>query len=86
MRAEMTKKVFAEMGIGNETFFSTEYEEGEREYRVPTFAVPAKIQEFYVRIWVGANVIVLSTKDGIKRRRKNRKEFKVLLGIGGIDE
>ncbi len=40
----MTKKVFAEVGIGNETFLSTEYEEGELEYRVPMFAVPATIQ------------------------------------------
>lgn len=82
----MTKKVFAEVGIGNETFLSTEYEEGELEYRVPTFAVPVTIQEFYIRIWVGEVVIVLSTKEGIKQRRKNRKAFKVLLGIGGIDE
>ncbi len=27
------KKVFAEMGIGNETFFSSEIEESGKEYR-----------------------------------------------------
>lgn len=31
------KKVFAEIGFGNDSFLSTEFEDGEEEYRVPKF-------------------------------------------------
>lgn len=31
------KRIFAEIGFGNETFLSTEIEEGENEYRIPEF-------------------------------------------------
>lgn len=39
------KKVFAEMGFGNGTFLSTEFEEVENEYRIPKFVWPTKIVE-----------------------------------------
>mgnify|MGYP001571949032 len=43
------KKVFAEIGFGNDTFLSTEFEEGESEYRVPKFVLPNKIHDLYFR-------------------------------------
>lgn len=33
------KKVFAEIGFGNDTFLSTEFEEENSEYRVPKFVM-----------------------------------------------
>ena len=42
-------KIFAEIGIGNETFLSTEFEEVDKEYRVPGFIIPKKINGFYFR-------------------------------------
>ena len=38
------KKVFAEVGFGNDSFFSTEFEEGDDEYRIPKFIKPSKIE------------------------------------------
>jgi hypothetical protein len=76
-------KVFAEMGIGNESFFSTEIEEGEREYRVPRFVWPEKIAGVYVRIWLGQHVFILSSKEGFVLQKKNRNNFKALLGVSG---
>lgn len=77
------KKVYAEIGFGNGTFLSTEYEEGENEYRVPKFILPGKILECYVRYWVGKNVYIFSTKQSFKVIKKDRKKFKILFGIGG---
>lgn len=76
-------KVFAEMGIGNGSFFSTEIEEGESECRVPRFVWPEKIVGVYVRIWVGRRVFILSTKEGFVFQKKNRNNFKILLGVSG---
>lgn len=77
------KKVFAEMGIGNESFFSTEFEEEESEYRVPKFIVPEKIRDFYVRFWIGKIVVILSMRDGFKTKKKDLSKRKILFGIGG---
>ncbi len=76
-------KVFAEMGIGNGSFLSTEVEEGETEYRVPRFIVPEKILWLYARVWIGRRVFILSTREGFVLQEKNRNNFKVLLGVGG---
>ena len=40
------KKVFAEIGFGNNTFLSTEFEEGLEEYRVSSFILPKKLKDF----------------------------------------
>ncbi len=77
------KKVFVEVGFGNDTFLSTEFEEGDSEYRVPKFVVPDKIRGFYLRIWVFKKVFILSTNEGFKTSRKNRNKLKILFGISG---
>lgn len=77
------KKVFAEIGIGNSAFLSTEFEEGEREYRIPKFVVPEKIRDFYIRVWLFKTMIILSTRDGFKMQKKDRNKLKLLFGIGG---
>ena len=77
------KKIYAEIGFGNDTFFNTEFEEGESEYRVPKFVMPNKIDECYVRIWIKKTVYVLSSKKGFRTVSKDRNKFKLLFGLGG---
>ena len=77
------KKIFAEVGFGNDTFFSTEFEEGENEYRVPRFILPDKIRDVYLRLWIFKSTYILSTRDGFKASKKDRNKLKMLFGIGG---
>ncbi len=81
------KKVFAEIGLGNGSFLSTEFEEGDgenkREYRIPKFIRPEKIYDYHLRFWIFKWMLILSTKDGILTRRKDRNKFKILFGVGG---
>jgi len=76
-------KVFAEIGFGNDSFLSTEFEEGENEYRVPKFVKPSIIRGYYIRFWIGKQVIVLSTNDWFETRKKDRNKLKILFGISG---
>lgn len=78
------EKVYAEMGIGNETFLSTEFEKGEAEYRVPRFILPKKIKGCYLRFWIKKKVYIFSSRDGFKIQHKNRREIKILFGISGV--
>lgn len=77
------KKVFAEVGIGNGSFLSTEFEEGEDEYRVPKFVWPEKVDDYYFRLWIGKHVFIASTKDGFKVGQKDKNKLKILFGVGG---
>lgn len=80
------KKVFAEIGFGNETFLSTEIEDGLDEQRVPYFVLPMKIKELYLRFWIFKKVFILSTKDGFKIKTKDRNKIKLIFGVGGESE
>lgn len=77
------KKVYAEVGFGNDSFFSTEFEEGDSEYRVPRFVRPATIEGYYLRIWLGTRVFILSTNDGFVINKKKKNKIKILFGISG---
>ncbi len=76
-------RVYAEIGIGNGSFASTEFEEGSLEFRVPRFAFPEKVDGYYLRLWVARRVLVLSTNEGVKIKKKDRPHFKILIGISG---
>lgn len=80
------KKVFAEIGIGNKTFLSTEIEEGRAEYRIPKFILAKKVEGYYFRLWIFRRVIIFSTNEGIKLQKKTGNHFKILLGISDISE
>jgi hypothetical protein len=80
------KKVFAEIGFGNDTFMSTEFEEGNSEYRISHFVLPGKIKDCYFRFWVFKNVFVLSTSDGFKIEEKDKNRLKILFGVSGYNE
>lgn len=80
------KKVFAEIGIGNKTFLSTEIEDGSNEFRISQFILPKKIKGYYFRLWVFRRVIIFSTNEGIKLQKKTNNNFKILFGVSGISE
>ena len=77
------KKVYSEIGSGNESFLSTEVESVDGEYRIPKFILPKKIQEVYFRLWFFKKVLVISVHKGIKVENKDRNKLKILFGIGG---
>ena len=77
------KKVYAEIGFGNDTFLSTEFETGDEEYRVPKFVMPGKITSYYFRFWIFKTVFILSTNNGFEITKKDRNKLKILFGIGG---
>lgn len=64
------KKVFAEIGFGNDTFLSTEFEEGEEEYRVSKFVLPKKVKSLYFRLWLFKTVFILSTNHGFEIKKR----------------
>lgn len=80
------KKIYAEFGIGNGSIWSTEFEDGDQEFRLPRLVVPETITQCYFRIWIGKRVLIISTKDGVILRKKNRNALKILFGIGGTGE
>lgn len=77
------KKAFTEVGFGNETFLSTEIEEGGREYRIPRFLLPKKIKSCYFRFWIFKKVFIVSTNHGFEIKNKDRNKLKMLFGISG---
>lgn len=78
------KKVYAEIGFGNETFFSTEIEEKGSEYRIKKFLWPKKVKEIYFRFWFFRKVFIFSIPKGISIKNKGKNKFKILFGIGGV--
>lgn len=77
------RKVFAEIGFGNDAFLSTEFEQGSSEYRENKFIISKKINGFYFRFWLFKNVYILSTNNFFELVKKDRNNFKILLGISG---
>lgn len=77
------KKIFAEIGFGNDTFLSTEVENDDSEYRVPKFIKPRIIEGYYFRLWIFKTVFILSTDAGLKIKKKNKNKLKILFGISG---
>ena len=80
------KNVYAEIGFGNDTFFSTEIEEGTHEYRVPRFIKPQKVLGCYIRIWLFKTVFSISTNRGFGIKKKDRNKLKIIFGISGESE
>jgi len=80
------KKIYAEIGIGNKSFLSTEIEEKNKEFRIRTFIFPEKLKEIYFRLWVFRFVIILSFFKGIFLRKKSKNNFKFLIGFGGVQK
>lgn len=77
------KKVFAEIGLGNDTFLSTEFEEENNEYRITKFVLPNKITGLYFRLWLFKKVFILSSNHGFEITKKDKNKLKILLGVSG---
>jgi hypothetical protein len=78
------KKVYAEIGFGNDTFINTEIEnEDDSEYRVPKFVKPPKVIGYYLRFWIFKKVFIFSTYKGFEIRTKDRNKLKILFGVAG---
>ena len=77
------KKVFVELGFGNDSFISTEIEDGTEEYRVARLVMPKKLKSLYFRLWVFKKVFILSTNHGFEVTNKDRNKLKILFGISG---
>ena len=78
-------KKYIEFGIGNTWCVRTEIEDdegGETEHRGIEHL--SKVEGVYVRLWLGQTVIVVSTNEGVKKMRKDRRAFKLLLGFAGV--
>lgn len=77
------KKIYAEVGFGNDTFLSTEIESDDREYRIPKFIKPKVVEGYYFRVWLFRLVFILSTDSGLKIEKKSKNRIKILFGISG---
>ena len=80
------KMVYAEIGFGNKSFLSTEFEIGKKEYRVSKFIFPKKIKEIYFKIWILKKVMIISFFKGFIFQSKDKNKLKILIGIGGISK
>ena len=79
------KKVFAEIGFGNDSFLSTEFEEKNRKYRINKFVKPKNVRGYYIRIWLFKTVFIFSTNNLFEIKKKNKIKFKFLFGVGGTE-
>ena len=80
----MKSNIFAEIGIGNKSFLSTEIEKGKKEHRVNKLIKPKKVNGVYLRIWLLKRVLIISTYEGIKFKKKNKNRFKLAFGLEGV--
>jgi hypothetical protein len=83
MERKNKNNVFTEIGFGNKTIFSTEFERRKVEYRNPRLILPKLIKGIYVRMRFFGKEYILSTYDGFKIK-KDKKGFKFLIGLEGL--
>jgi len=76
---------FIEFGIGNKWVIRTETELNDgTEVEEKGIARPIKFQSLYLRFWVGRTVVILDSKEGFKKMKKNRNAVKVIVGIKSL--
>ncbi|WP_211750448.1 DUF3977 family protein, partial [Paenibacillus sp. Marseille-Q4541] len=77
-------KKYTEVGIGNKWFIRTEFEHDDgSESEIKGFTKPFKLKSIYFRAWLGRKVLIIDSKEGIKLVKKDRKEFKLIIGFCG---
>ena len=79
------KKIYAEIGFGNQNLLSTEIEEGNKECRINKLVFPGNISGVYFRFWIFKKVIIISTKDGLVFQNKKENKLKLLFGVQGTE-
>ncbi|WP_274309801.1 DUF3977 family protein [Solibacillus daqui] len=77
---------FIEFGIGNTWLVRTETELADgTEYEEKGIVGPIQFHSAYIRVWIWKTVLIFDLKEGIKLKKKNRNEFKVIFGIVSKD-
>lgn len=78
-------KKYTEIGFGNAWFVRTEIEHDDgSESEMKGFLKPFKLKSVYIRVWIGMNVMILDSKEGLKFTKKNRRKFKFMIGFYGL--
>jgi hypothetical protein len=73
---------YIEIGIGNSWLVRTETElEDGTEYEEKGIIGPIKFHSLYIRVWIGKSVLIFDLKEGYKRMKKSRKDFKFIFGV-----
>jgi hypothetical protein len=73
---------FIEVGVGNRWIIRTETELNDgTEFEEKGIVGPIMLQTVYIRLWILKTVFILDSKEGYKKMKKNRKAFKLILGI-----
>jgi len=76
-------KIFAEIGLGNRYFCSTEIEKGKHEHRIKGFLLPKKIEGIYLRVWIAKRVYAISSNRFFNTTKKPKAKLKIIFGIEG---
>ena len=73
---------YVEFGLGNTWLLRTETElEDGTEFEEKGIVGPLKIHSVYIRIWIFKTVCIVDAKEGFKRMKKDRNEFKFIFGL-----
>ena len=73
---------YIEVGIGNRWFIRTETErEDGTEFEQKGVVKPIYFESLYLRVWFRKTCLIFDSKEGFKKMRKNRNEYKFILGI-----
>ncbi|MCK1997253.1 Protein of unknown function [Paenisporosarcina quisquiliarum] len=73
---------FIEFGLGNTWLIRTETEsEDGTEYEEKGIKGPINFYSMYFRVWIGKTVVIADLKEGFKRQKKSRTDFKFIFGI-----
>lgn len=76
---------YIEFGIGNTWLVRTETElDDGTEFEERGVRGPVRLKSVYIRLWVGRRVFIWDSDEGFKRGKKDRKKFKVILGIASL--
>jgi hypothetical protein len=73
---------YSEIGFGNDTFISTEFEVGVKEWREKGWKIK-KVSSLYLRVWIGKIQVILDSREGLKLSKKSKVEVKILFGAKG---
>jgi len=73
---------YIEAGIGNKWLVRTEIErEDGTEFEQKGVVKPIYFESCYLRVWFRKTCLIFDSKEGFKKMRKNRNEYKFILGI-----
>ncbi|MET7016811.1 DUF3977 family protein [Bacillus mycoides] len=73
---------YIEIGIENRWFIRTETENKDgTEFEERGIIKPIYFESLYVRIWSRKTCFIFDTKEGFKKVRKSRAEYKFIVGM-----